>query len=226
MVETLGMVLRTARKQRSLVLREVAEAVGVSTQAVGQWERDANEISMENLRVVAALLRIDPVAATRGELRYLDGAEEVSEVQRLAQSQPVALGPRDVPVLGNMVGGDDADFHWNGQVIDYVRRPPGIASLKNVWAGYVLGTSMSPRYEPGELLYAGGRPPVPGDDVIIELFPAEGQTVGKGFIKRLVSRSASEIVCKQFNPAKELVFNAYEIKQMTRVIPWTELLGY
>lgn len=225
MADTLGHVLRTARKQRGKVLRQVAEAVHVSTQAVGNWENDRNEISMENLRAVSRFLGIDAEAASRGELRYTsDGS--LSEVDRVTNPGPLQVGPRDVPVLGVTVGGEDADFSFNGEIMEYVRRPPGISTLTNVWANYVIGTSMIPRFEPGELLYSGGRPPVPGDDVVIEMFPEDGQKVGKCFIKRFVKRAGSQIICRQFNPPKDLEFNAYEIKQMTRIIPTRELLGY
>jgi len=226
MPDTVGNVLRTARKQKGFVLREVAAAAGVTTQAVGNWENDKNEISMENLRNVAKFLGIDVEAATRGELRYLENTEHLSEVERVTNTSTPNFGPRDVPVLGVSVGGDDADFTFNGDIIEHVRRPPGIATLTNVWASYVVGGSMIPRFEPGELVYGGGRPPVPGDDVIIEMFPEEGKKVGKGFIKRLVRRSPGEIVVRQFNPPGELVFNPYEIKAITRVIPLKELLGY
>lgn len=225
MPDTLGSVLRRARKQRGLVMREVGEAVGVSPQAVGQWETDRNEISMENLRSVCGFLKIDIEAATRGELKFLDD-DPRSEIVRLSNKGSPNFGPLEVDVLGVGAGGDDGGFEFNGQIIERVRRPPGIATLTNVWALYIIGTSMIPRFEEGELAYAGGRAPVPGDYVVIELFPEEGKSVGKGFVKRLVRRTASEIIVEQFNPAKQLKFDPYEIKGMTRIIPWRELLGF
>jgi phage repressor protein C with HTH and peptisase S24 domain len=128
--------------------------------------------------------------------------------------------------LGASVGGDDGDFTFNGQVIGYVRRPPGIATLNDVFAVHVIGDSMEPRFEPGDMIYCSTRTPVPGDDIVIEMFPAEGETVGKAFIKRLVRRTKSEIVCRQYNPARELVFSPYEVKSVFRVIPLRELVGF
>lgn len=226
MENTTGSVLKTARKQKGLVLRQVAQHVGVSPQAVGNWETDANDITMENLRKVSALLGIDAEAANRGQLIYL-GDEELSEATRITSPTRVpALGPKDVELLGVTVGGDDADFTFNGEVIDYVRRPPGIATTQGVFANQVIGTSMIPRFEPGEVIYAGGKQPVNGEYVIIELFPEGSEKNGKCFIKRLVSRKPREIVCEQFNPPKQLTFDPYAIKKMSRVIPWQELLGY
>lgn len=224
---TTGSVLRTARKQRGFVLREVAAAAGTSPQAVANWERDANDISMENLRKVSAYLGIDAEAAVRGELRYSDAAGDLSEAERVSEVGLPALGAKDVQVLGVSVGGDDADFTFNGETVEYVRRPPGIAGLKNVFATQVIGTSMIPRYEPGELIYCGGRAPVPGDHVVIEMFPEAGSKVGKGFVKKLLKRTPSLIICGQYNPPRDDVeFDAYAIKGIWRVIPTRELLGY
>lgn len=226
MENTTGSVLRTARKQKGMVLREVALPLGLSPQAVGNWETGANDITMDNLRKVSGLLGIDAEAASRGQLVYLDD-EELSEATRITSVTRVpALGPKDVELLGVVVGGDDADFEFNGEVIDYVRRPPGIATTQGVFASQVIGTSMIPRFEPGEVIYAGGKQPVNGEYVIIELFPAGNAKNGKCFIKKLVSRKPTEIICEQFNPAKQMTFDPYAIKKMSRIIPWQELLGY
>ncbi|MCR6672167.1 XRE family transcriptional regulator [Devosia ginsengisoli] len=226
MENTTGTVLKTARKAKGMVLRQVGEQVGVSAQAVGNWEADANDITMDNLRKVAALYGIDAEAASRGQLVYLDDEERSEAVRITSPTRAPALGPKDIELLGVTVGGDDADFTFNGEVIDYVRRPPGIATTQGVFANQVIGISMIPRFEPGEVIYAGGKQPVNGEYVIIELFPVGDEKNGKCFIKKLVSRKPNEIVCEQFNPPKQLTFNPYEIKKMSRVIPWQELLGY
>ena len=206
--------------------QDVAKAVGVSVQAVSQWERGDNDISMENLRTAAQFLGFDAVTAFRGELRLSDSDEAPSEVERVTDVGRPDLGPRDVPLSGVSLGGEDADFSFNGEVADYVRRPPGIANLRNVFALHVIGDSMVPRFEPADIIYCGGRPPVPGDDVVIEMFPSESAPAGRGYIKRLVARTSSIVTVRQFNPPREIQFDAYELKAVHRVIPWKELLGF
>lgn len=226
MTDTTGSVLKRARQQRKRTLKQVATEIGVSPQAVGNWEADANDITMDNLRKVSSVLAIDPVAASQGRLSYLDDSE-LNEVQRITNVGPLPeMGSRDVQLLGVSVGGEEADFTFNGEVIDYLRRPPGIATLQGVFASQVIGTSMIPRFEPGEVIYLGGKQPVIGDYVVIELFPTGDEKNGKCFIKKLKRRSATEIVVDQFNPAREMTFDPYAIKRMSRVIPWAELLGY
>jgi len=56
----IGQAIRTARIRRGLVMRDLAEASGVSTGAVGNWERGANAIEYA---LVAALIAIAGYAA-------------------------------------------------------------------------------------------------------------------------------------------------------------------
>jgi phage repressor protein C with HTH and peptisase S24 domain len=136
------------------------------------------------------------------------------------------MGALDVKIMGVAAGGDDGDFTLNGEVQGYVRRPPGIAHLRNVFAVHIISDSMVPRYDPGELQYCGGRAPVPGDHVVIEMFPEEGESSGKAYVKKLVGRARGELICEQYNPKKQITFDAYAVKNMWRIIPPRELFGF
>ncbi|WHA42556.1 XRE family transcriptional regulator [Agrobacterium larrymoorei] len=222
----IGQAIRTARIRRGLVMRDLAEFAKVSTGAVGNWERGANAIATEHVHAIAEKLRIDPSALIRGNLVYLEDQEPLGDAEIVSDLGPAPTGPMDIEVLGVAVGGDDGDFTLNGEVSGYVRRPPGIAHLRKVFALHVLSDSMVPRYDPGELIYCGGRDAVPGDHVVIETFPTDGQTVGKAYVKKLKTRGKNMIVCEQYNPPLELEFDPYAIKHMWRIIPLRELLGY
>ncbi len=222
----IGSQIRIARKQRGLVMKDVADAIGVTTGAVGNWERGANVLSMENLQAVARYLELDPVALSRGEIKNLTDTELLSDAEIISDPGPAPRGPMDIEVLGVAVGGDDGDFSLNGEVAGYVRRPPGIAHLRKVFALHILSDSMVPRYDPGEMIYCGGRDPVPGDHIVIEMFPEEGQRIGKAYVKKLVKRTTTQLICAQYNPAKELTFDPYAVKAVWRIIPLHELLGY
>lgn len=133
--------------------------------------------------------------------------------------------PLNVPVYGVAVGGSDADFQMNGEVVDYVRRPPGLANARRVFAIYVQGDSMWPKYEAGDLVYLNpDRGPRSGDDVVIEMKP-NGHKPGDCFIKRLVRRTPTQIVCQQFNPAGELVYDVAQVKAVYKVLTAAELMG-
>jgi phage repressor protein C with HTH and peptisase S24 domain len=225
--EKIGNAIRTVRKQRGYSMRQVGEAAGVSAGAVGNWERGANDLTVANLRAVASFLRVEPVALGRGDISYLDPEEPISDAEIVTDMGPIPnFGPLDVEIMGIAAGGDDGDFSFNGEVTGYVRRPPGISHLRNVFAVHVISDSMVPKYEPSDLLYLHSRTAVPGDYVVVEKFPEGDEKIGKCFVKRLDRRTASELRCWQFNPPKEVIFNAYEVKNVWRIIPTRELLGY
>ena len=134
--------------------------------------------------------------------------------------------PNDVPVVGTAVGGNNGDFRFNGTEVDYVRRPPGLQRIKNAFAIYVYGDSMSPRFDHGELLYIHpGRPVSPGDYVLVELHGAEGEP-GDCYVKRLVRRTADKLVLQQFNPPDDSIeVPLARVKAVMKILSPTELLG-
>jgi len=220
-----GAAIRTARKRRGRVQRNISQALNIEVAAVGMWEGGKNMPSSENMVRVADYLKIDPTALARGEVVYLDD-EALADAEVISDPEPLQSGPMDVQVLGVTYGGDDGDFQFNGEVSEHVRRPIGIANVKNVFALYVLSDSMAPRYEPGEIIYCSSRESIPGDYVVIEMHPeAEGQA-GKAFIKRLKQRTGKEIIVEQFNPPKLIPFDRYAVKNIWRVIPNKELFGF
>ena len=139
---------------------------------------------------------------------------------------PAASLLRDVEVRGVAVGGHESCFEFNGEVVDRVRRPPGIAGASNVFAIYVVGQSMSPRFEEGEIVFVHpGRPATNGCDVIVELHGHDGEP-GHCYIKRLVKKTPTRTVLQQFNPARDdIAFENEKIRAMYRILTASELLG-
>lgn len=146
--------------------------------------------------------------------------EEVTELPSRASM------PSDVPVYGTAIGGNNGDFRFNGSEVDYVRRPPGLHKIKNAFAIYLQGDSMSPRFEHGELLYIHpGRPVNPGDYVLVELHGADGEP-GDCYVKRLVRRTADNLVLQQFNPPDDNIeVPTDRVKAVLKILSPTELLG-
>lgn len=137
--------------------------------------------------------------------------------------------PRDVPVLGTAMGGNgEGAFELNqtGGIVDMVLRGPGIANSRKVFAIYVEGDSMWPRFRPGALVYCDpSRPPRIGDDVVVVMAAFEPGKPPQAYLKELVRRSASEIVTRQFNPDKEVRFPADQVQQVIRVLTTNEVMG-
>lgn len=242
-ITSLGDKVRFLRTARKLTQAELAAATGITQQSIdaienGKTERPrkivelarALKVNAEALQNPQATINTDtftlahepkeplfPPLPSEPEFQPAPGAPDVPTLRAL---------PQDIPVLGTAEGGAAGDFLMNGQTIDYLRRPPGLARTKDVFALYVTGNSMWPRFNEGEPVYVTtSRPPAIGDDVIVELHPAsEGGDV-VGFIKRLVKRTPTKIIVEQFTPAQELEFERERVRSLYRVIPWAELLG-
>lgn len=183
--------------------------------------------------------RYATLAALAGVLRCTVAELTGEHPPTQSQAAPAELGdgfavpspgqfPRDVEVLGVALGGvaGDGDFSFNGAVIDHVRRPPGLADKTGVFAIYVVGDSMSPRFEAGELLFIDeARQPAIGDDVVVELYGNDGQA-GACYIKRLQRRSGNTIVLQQFNPPDDNIkVPADQVRRVYRVMPAAELFA-
>lgn len=178
-----------------------------------------------------------------------DASEFVGPQPQPASAAPLAEyridmfnWPKDIPVSGTVLGAA-LQFRSDGQIvmverteitssdpIDYVRRPPALANAKAAYALYVVGSSMEPRYEQGELIYVDPRrPPSIGDHVVVQLRDGNGhdgdEQVVSALVKRLVRRTSTHLELAQYNPAQTFSVPLSAVKQVHRVVPWGELVS-
>lgn len=117
-------------------------------------------------------------------------------------------GAKDVPVLGTAAGSElgNGAFQLTTDVIDYARRPYGLIGAPGVYALYVEGESMSPRFEPGDLIFVHPhRKPLGGDYVVIQE-PDTNNGEPRAFVKRLIKITGTTIRVEQFNPRANIDF--------------------
>lgn len=181
-------------------------------------------VSTETLRKFEAFLGKERSPTSKPPARIIRPAgPETSDVEKVGEGWP-DLGDEWMDVRGVTVGGDDTFFYF-GDVIDQVRRPPGIRNAKNVAALNVAGESMVPRFNTGELIYVQQRMPAPGDDVVVELYPETEGEPGKSFLKQMVRKTGLRLYCKQHNPPTDIEFDMGEVKTIWRVLTLRDLLG-
>ncbi len=133
--------------------------------------------------------------------------------------------PVDLPVLGTVSASVVGSFTISGDVVEYVRRPPGLRTARNAYAVYVRGSSMEPRHRPGDLLFISpDRPAVAGDDVVVQQRNHDQAPV-ECLLKTLVRETADAIVARQLNPPGEIEFRRATIIGVHRVLTTRELFG-
>ena len=191
----------------------------------------------------ASLNRLLAVAGRTMADLYAPGIEPGrSEGEILPRPFNPSEAPRDVPILGTADGGE-LEVEDGGrttriertivepEAIAHARRPPSIASNRKVYALFIKGESMEPRYRAGDLVYVDPRrDPHVGDDVIVQLVdeakadadPAEVVSV---LVKQLVRKTATHFELGQYNPALTFRIERRRIEAMHRIIPLSELLS-
>lgn len=220
----LAEAIRREMTARGFNQKSLAEAAGLNVTAV----RDiligkSRSPRGDTISKIAAALGVG-AGVLLGEV----GIAPRDEVD-LGTIQPLpgnATMSRDLPVIGTAAGGDNGDFDMNGQVVDYVRRPPALAGLKEAFAIYLVGHSMEPRYDNGGLLFVHpGRPVSPGCDVLVELHGEHGG-VGHCMVKTLVRQAGGNYILQQYNPPRDdIEVRTERVRHIYRVLRNEELLG-
>jgi phage repressor protein C with HTH and peptisase S24 domain len=164
-------------------------------------------------------LQLDENGAIEAFFRELDDSGRAPHAAGLAEErlpQPnlraAPLPPRPdrqnkVPLLGSGQAGPDGVFELNnGEPIDYVDRPPGLAGKARIYCIYVDGDSMEPAHTHGDLLFVdAARKPFPGRDAVVELLPDSDGAPARAFIKRIVKLTPDYVELFEYRP-KERTF--------------------
>jgi phage repressor protein C with HTH and peptisase S24 domain len=201
--------------------KTISLAAGLGQNFVQQMlarEQPPKQASLDKLLDV-----LGPEAAAKVRGTPLPRASEVREAD-----VPMPYGmKKDVPVLGTAAGSDfgKGAFQLSSDPVDYVRRPPGLLATKDVYALYVEGESMSPKFDAGDLIYVNPNRPIrPGDYVVIQE-PVDGDTI-RGFVKLFEKRAGDWYVVRQFNPPAEMRFPAKDnAVKLHRVLTTADLMG-
>jgi len=198
----------------------LAEHLGVTPSAVTKMLNTRRPLRHDEIVKIREFLRKNGVAPS---------ADTSTQDVRRVDTPPVipsrSAMPMDVPILGTAWGGESGDFTMNGETGAFARRPPRYEGRADVFALYVQGNSMEPRYFAGELiLVEKRRPPQNGDNVVVELHPSPDGTC-EAFLKVLVARTPTKLRLRQYNPAKEIEIDLTKVGQVLRVLNTVDLLG-
>ena len=132
--------------------------------------------------------------------------------------------PLDIPVYGVAAASVVGCFVIDGQ-IDVVRRPPGLAQARNIYALYVHGESMFPRHRSGDLIFVSpDRPPRSGDDVVVQTRNHPGDVI-QSWLKEFDHSTEDVVLVRQLNPASTIEFRQDTVVSVHRVLSMRELFG-
>lgn len=238
---TVGEKLAALRARSEMTMDDVAKALGLSGRSSVQrfFAPHLDTLSVDDaLRLADVFAGKGQPPIERREVLIIAGIDNLVEVAPNPALAPRYLDlPRDVPVYGTAMGSlhttegqqeVEQTYIDSYDVLDHWPRLPSYANRSGIYGLYVTGSSMEPRWDPGDPAYVDPkRPPQIGDDVVVYLV----KTIGEDhepeavLIKRLVKRSASFVELEQYNPAMTFRVEVRRIKALHRVIPRREHNG-
>jgi phage repressor protein C with HTH and peptisase S24 domain len=193
--------------------RGLAAALGVDASAISRLLAGTRQLKAAEIEAVT---------------RYLDeGVQPGASVPAGFSAAPLnyapapVAGPRDLPVVGTAVAGADGMFLMNGQIHDYIERPPSLQGVAGAYAVYVADRSMEPRYFAGETLHVHpGRPIPQGDNsfVVVQLKPEVEGEAPKALVKQFIRRTATRLMLRQYNPPADLEFDTDAVASVHLII--------
>ena len=211
--------LRSYRRQAGLTLEQLARLSGTTAAQISKLEKGERRLTVDWMARLAPPLGIRmadllspavpaPLNQELPSTALLPGGDAAFA------GIPISGDPRDlIPVRSAGRGGIEQEMFLQDGPIDYIRRPPSLAQVKDAYAIYVVGDSMQPRFRPGQLLHVNPfKPPQPGNGVVVT------KTNGAVLIKEFVRQDGRGIHLRQYNPADTLSYPTEEVTAVHTVV--------
>ena len=204
-----------AIRSRAIGLRELGRAIGWDASRYQYYEDQYKKlyIPSELVEIIRPHLvgRGDP-PVTDAELNSLlppppslpAASEPPTDIigSSTVTHLPFPTGTPDVPVWASAQAGDDGAMVLTSEPIDYIRRSERMLTVRNPFAFYVLGYSMSPAIEQGDqVVIHPAMPPQAGKDCVFIHEAPDGTMLA--MVKRLLRVTPDQWKVRQFNPARD-----------------------
>lgn len=190
---------------------EAADAMGMSRGGFIKLERGERKLHDKTIERAAKAFGVAMAEIISDEPPMKIGGE----------AQRPAFGERDLRVYAAVEGGV-GEMVVSTEPIDLVPRPWFMREVRDGYAVLVVGESMVPVYDPGDMVIINPRlPPMRGKDVIL-VANDEQRGEFRASLKRLLSWTATEWHLCQFNPPhgqkKEFTLSRKDWPKALRVV--------
>lgn len=230
MSKLLGAALRQARQAKKLTQDDVAKHMSVTRSAVGQWESGDTAPSTLNLLKLCAHLEIEVSAALDGLVqldpdahwppRKSDNPIPRADFEAILEK----MGTGDVHIFRSSAEGGTG-FRVYNEIIGSLSRPPGLVKTRGGVATWVVGGTMAPRYNEGDLIFSdAGRTPSLNDYVLIRMVGNEEDGWSDCYLRQLIGRDDKNITVRQLCPDKTAKLEISKVEAIDRIYPWNEII--
>ncbi|WP_162560940.1 helix-turn-helix domain-containing protein [Methylobacterium durans] len=222
-------LIREAREAQGLSQAQLAKAVGVSQATINKIENESPQ-STRALHALIAELKLDPTSfppeafgpgvgnapAITRPIKFAGGSGPLPEFARDPAYWAAAAGlVGDVPLYAAAEGGEGA-LLIERDSIGTVKRPPLLQGVKDGYAIYLVGESMAPEFEPGDILMINPRLPVLANTSCV--FYSTKAEEPSALVKRFLSATDEKWRVKQFRPEREFELDRAEWGTRHRIV--------
>lgn len=205
--------IREYRLAAGLSMQALADKIGTSKSQIDKLEKGHRRLTVDWMQRLAPVLD----CAMADLLPEEQSAKAQDNAPRRRASDPGFNQPPRVPTFQT----PDLPLYsrqFSGETHEMVVRPINLIGVKNAFAAYVSDDTMSPRYFPGEIVYANPNRPLTED-----CFVAVELNNGKSIIKQMVKKDSESVTLKQISPSATAKIPLNTIKTIARIVGTGEI---
>lgn len=193
--------VKELRLAKSLSQEQLAEKIGLTKQAISQYERGERSPSMEVLEALCDFFNVSSdflLGFDSVTLRFV-GKNEIDKLESKSSVR--------IPVLGRVAAGVPIDAIED--VLDWEEIPEAMAATGEFFGLKIKGDSMQPRIAEGDVVIVRSQPDAESGDVVIVQVNGDHATC-----KRIIKHNTG-ISLVSFNPVyPPIVYTNEEIKSL------------
>lgn len=195
--------IRAVRDKAGMNQTRFAEALGVTQSTVSRWEKstDSQIPEADVLAKFKAVFGYDLLADVTVPTSTINHKQKLKVMVEPPAPLPTPsfFDSRDkIPVYASVEGGP-GEMVVSTEPIDWAVRPWYLREVKDGYAVVVVGESMAPAFEPGDLAIVNPKAPLVRNKIAI-FVREEYEGDFTATIKRLVRQTPTCWVVEQFNP--------------------------
>ena len=205
----LGERIKIAREKCGISQADLAAAVGRSQSSVAEWETGGTDPRRNIVEKIAQTLAVNVEWLEFGDagedpLPYAPPANASQAIASEAfSSNDQPDGNNLGPIYASALGGDGEQTIATGDVVEHRPKPQRWVRVKGLYGFYVIGDSMSPRINAGELVWVHPhRKPSPGQEAVFIKKTKDDQPTSV-MVKVFMSQSPTKWVVRQHSPKKD-----------------------
>ncbi|SNY93391.1 Peptidase S24-like [Cohaesibacter sp. ES.047] len=147
---------------------------------------------------------------------------DIVQMVKAVDSKAAGSSYGHVPVFGTAAGSVFGAMQLEeGMQVDHIERPAGLRSSPHAYALKVVGESMSPKFEPGDLIFADPHRRVDiGDVVVIQTknFNKFSDDPVQAYIKFFKGITDKKLLAHQLNPALDIEYTRKTEKDNQEIV--------